>query len=114
MKPKKRTTWYEEHYKELLNALQDAKETLMTKTEKVICKKGVIDLYPEGADKAFAQTECENAQRELICAIGHYDGRQQEVEDFYKKHPEELYGYTNKFATSHFIVEFVYKHFFKK
>lgn len=114
MKPKKRISWYEEQYKELLNVVHDAKETLMARAENVICKKGVVDLYPEGADKAFAQAECEDAQHKLICAIGNYDARTQEAEDFYKKHYEELYGYTNKFATSHFIIEIVYKNFFKK
>lgn len=114
MKPKKKTSLYEEHYQTLLNALRDAKETLMAKTETVICKKGVVDLYPEGADKAFAQTECEDAQHKLICAIGNYDARKQEAEKFYKEHWEQLYGYADKFATSHFIIEIVYKNFFKK
>lgn len=114
MKPKKRISWYEEHYKELLDAVRNAKETLMAKAENVICKKGVVNLYPESADKAFAQMECEDAQHKLICAIGNYDARKQEAEEFYKKHYEELYGYADKFATSHFIIEIVYKNFFKK
>jgi hypothetical protein len=116
MKSRKKVVdpWCVERYKEMLDILWNAKDTLMAKTENVICKKGVVDLYPEGADKAFAQAEYEDAQHKLICAIGNYDARKQEAEEFYKKHYEELYGYTNKFATSHFIVEFVYKHFFKK
>ena len=114
MKSKKKITWHEEQYQTLINSLRDARGTLVARTENVICKKGVIDLYPEGADKAFAQTECEDAQHKLICAIGNYDARKQETEDFYKKHCEELYGYIDKFATSHSIIETVYRNFFKK
>ena len=104
----------EEHYVELWRIVREAKNNLIAKTEAVIRKKGVIDLYPEGADKNIAIKDCETAQYNLICAIGHYDARVQELQEYYSKNSEYLSNYSSKSCTSHEIIEIVYANFFKK
>lgn len=52
----------------------DAMHDLEKRVEKVIICNGVIDLYPEGADKEAAKRDAEKAKELLLCAIGRYDG----------------------------------------
>lgn len=96
--------------------VNDAKLRLMSAAENVIIANGVIDLYPEGADKAQAIKDAENRKYSLLCAIGAYDGRMQEYRDLLKREGkrEETAGWTNTFSTSHKMIEIVYRNFWKK
>ena len=112
---KKRLSLCEEKYLEMLGVVREAKERLMYATEKVIIKQGVINLYPEGPDKKQAVKDCEEAKQHLICAIGYYDARRQESINYAETYNEELGEfYTNKFLTSHQLIEFVYEKWNKK
>lgn len=94
---------------ELENARQNACISLKAAVKRTIIKQGVITLYPVGPDKDAAQKEAEAAKRFLLCCIGAYDARQQELADYAKKN-NIGYGY----ITSHDIVEKVYEEFYKK
>lgn len=101
----------EKHYE-----VRDAKCRLMAAAEKVIIANGVIDLYPEGADKVRAIEDAEARKHSLLCAIGAYDGRMQEYNELLKREGarETTVGWFNEFSTSHEIIETVYRNFWKK
>ena len=90
---------------ELENARQNACISLKAAVKRAIIKQGVITLYPVGPDKDAAQKEAEAAKRFLLCCIGAYDARRQELVDY-------TTGYIA--ATSHDIVEKAYEEFYKK
>ena len=96
--------------------LIDAKTYLMSTAERVIIANGVIDLYPEGADKTRAIEDAEAHKHSLLCAIGAYDGRMQEYNELLKREGarETTTGWANKFSTSHKIIEIVYRNFWEK
>lgn len=116
MKKKYRPSLYEEQYETLLSAVCEAKNWLISATEAVIRKQGVIALYPEGADKKTAIQDCEKAKYKMICAIGAYDARRQEAIEYFKQNFEHLEGWANGTdkATSHAIIENAYYNFYKK
>lgn len=70
---------------ELENARQDACISLKAAVKRTIIKQGVLALYPVGPDKDAAQKEAEAAKRFLLCCIGAYDARRQELADYAKK-----------------------------
>ena len=82
----------------------------------VIQKQGVIALYPDGPDKNTAVQDCEKAKHKMICAIGAYDARRQELINYFKQNFEHLEGWANgtNAGTSHAIVENTYYNFYKK
>lgn len=101
---------------EKYHEVNDAKFRLMSAAENVIITNGVIDLYPEGADKARAIKDAENRKHSLLCAIGAYDGRMQEYNDLLKREGkrETTAEWVNTFSTSHKMIEIVYRNFWKK
>ena len=95
---------------ELENARQDACISLKAAVKKTIIKQGVIALYIAGTpDKDIAQKEVEAAKRSLLCCIGAYDARLQELVDYAKKNNMGCVA-----ATSHNIIEEAYEEFYKK
>lgn len=96
--------------------LIDANTYLTSVAERVIIANGVIDLYPEGADKARAIEDAEAHKHSLLCAIGAYDGRMQEYNELLKREGarEMTTGWVNEFSTSHKIIEIVYRNFWEK
>ena len=94
---------------ELENARQDACISLKAAVIRTIIKQGVLALYPVGPDKDAAQREAEAAKRFLLCCIGAYDARLQELTDYAKKNNAGCIA-----ATSHDIVEKAYEEFYKK
>lgn len=81
---------------------------------KVIICKGVIDLYPNGADQKAAIKDFEHNQQYLLNKIAFYDDARQIYVNTLKKYQAEGIGlnYVKPF-TSHEIVEETYKRFFK-
>lgn len=94
---------------ELENARQDACISLKAAVKRTIIKQGVIALYPIGPDKDVAQKEAEAAKRSLLCCIGAYDARQQELVNYAKKNNTNCMT-----VTSHDIIEKAYEEFYKK
>ena len=98
-------------YEELISNYLDASYRLSQIVEKVISKRDVITLYPEGADRRCAQKEYEEAQHQLLCAIGNFDGRRRDLQFYYEMDAntetlqEYHYKHHNYFQTSHAVIE---------
>jgi len=108
---------YDEDCRNLHQTVVEAGKRLLEATQKVIIKKNVIDLYPVGPDQDAAIEEYHESQRTLLCAIGNYDGRLQEFNQYLAKHRnqlEEEYSCWNSPLTSHKIIENVYEQFVRK
>ena len=95
--------------------LEDAMQDLAERVEKVIICNGVIDLYPEGADKEAAKRDAEKAQRLLLCAIGRYDDIVNQYNDAltYTCRNTTL-DYMPIYSNSHALIENYYKNFYKR
>lgn len=104
---------YDESYKELWNAVLDARTRLREAAHKVIIRQGVINLYPAGPDQEKAIKDCEEAKQSLLCAIGHYDGRMQELNEDYNKFSAKFEEcrtwHPTRMITSHEIIELAYE-----
>ena len=113
---KKKRSLYEEQYEALWGAVFREKRRLIGAAETVIQKQGVITLYPDGPDKNTAIQDCEKAKHKMICIIGEYDARRQELIDYFKQNFEYLEGWANgtNAGTSHAIIENTYYCFYKK
>lgn len=118
MKKNKQPTFYDIELEEKFFDFQNAYIRLKKATETVIIKKNVIDLYPEGADKAVANTSFKTAQNELICAIGHYDSTRADSQEYYQEHDKNNFykdwSAICSLKTSHALIEEIYENFFKK
>lgn len=104
---------YDETYKDMWTAVHDARHCLSGAVRKVILRKGVIDLYPAGPDQNKAIKDCEDAKHSLLCAIGHYDGRMQELKEYFSKYYDKLdecrTWHPTRLSASHEIVELTYE-----
>lgn len=104
---------YNETYKDMWNTVLEAHDRLCEAVRKVILRKGVIDLYPAGADQNAAIKDCEEAKHSLLCAIGYYDGRMQELKEYFSNHYNELNEchswHPTRMLNSHEIVELAYE-----
>lgn len=94
----------------------DAMHDLEKRVEKVIICNGVIDLYPEGADKEAAKRDAEKAKELLLCAIGRYDGI---VNQYNAALTRTCRNTTLAYmpippGSSHALVEDYYKKFYKR
>lgn len=113
---KRRINIYDIRIKELYDAVHEARDRLIAKTQAAITKKAVIDLYPEGADKQAAIKALDDAKYSLLCAIGYYDERLNEACQYYANNNgnfDECWATPNNFAKSHDIIEYAYRHYFK-
>lgn len=107
---------YDEDCLNLHQTVVEAGKRLLEATQKVIIKKNVIDLYPAGPDQIAAIKEYNKSQHTLLCAIGNYDGRLREFNEYLAKHRNQLEEYScwNSPLTSHEIIENAYEQFIKK
>lgn len=99
---------------DLTNELERTKNRLITKTENVLFAKGVIDIYPEGADKEQAISELQVRQKILIAEIGEYDIALKNLRDFIIKKRDEIIVAIPVLTDSHTIIEITYRNFIKK
>lgn len=105
-------------YRPMWYAVQEERDRLEECVEKVIVCNGVISLYPDGPDKKAAEYDAMQARRSLLCAIGAYDGRRNELREWYKVNKNDLCALAHwdafRWRTSHELIEEFYKNFFKK
>lgn len=89
----------------------DVSNNINTSIRNIIVKKGVIEIYPNGADKDKAIKDCEFEQRHLLALIGEYDDLRNQIDNLIKKTREErnttISWRTPK--TSHERIEQIYK-----
>lgn len=100
---------------ELLYGVWKERDRVYEKTTKVITRLGVIDLYPEGADRKKAVSDAEKAKQSLLVAIGAYDTARMEYNDYVKKNTEKFDSPKQEWTTtSHEIVEWAYRYYNKE
>lgn len=99
---------------DLTHEVERIKNRLIAKTENVLFAKGVIDIYPEGADKEWAIDELQARQKFLIAEIGEYDIALKNLRDFVNKKRDEITVAIPRFVGSHIIIEIAYRNFIGK
>lgn len=112
-KKKNSYNYYDEEYERMTTIVSEAKKQLLGVIRKVIIRKEVISLYPEGPDQEQAIKDYEDAKHSLLCAIGNYDGRLNELKQYFVQHREEITQPALRFASSHEIIEIGYEQFVK-
>ena len=86
----------------------------MKRQGKSLRAQGVIDLYPDGADRKKAVSDAEKAKQSLLVAIGAYDTARMEYNDYVEKNAEKFDSHKEKWTTtSHEIIEWAYKYYNK-
>lgn len=100
-------TWLDKKIYELNDEWWEAWHRIEDCVDKVIIKNGVIDLYPEGADKKKAIEDAETAKYGLLCAIGAYDDIKRQYNEALKEQGERIttIDYKAHILTSHEIIE---------
>lgn len=105
---------YESTAHERFSDLCTKRDKLTSLVHKVITRKAVIDLYPDGADRDAAIKECEAAKRSLLCAIGAYDTSRMEYNDYVTKNVERFDTPHRPWTvTSHDFIAFAYRAYFQ-
>lgn len=114
-KKEKKFNPYESRADELLYEVWEERDRVYEKTTQVITRLGVIDLYPEGADRKKAISDAEKAKQSLLVAIGAYDTARMEYNDYVKKNAEKFDSPKKEWTTtSHEIVEWAYRFYNKE
>ena len=105
---------YENRVDDLIHEVWEARDRLYEKTRQAITRVGVINLYPDGADRRKAVSDAEEAKHALIVAIGAYDTACMEYNNYIKKYAEKFDSPKEEWTTtSHEIVEWAYKYYYK-
>lgn len=111
-------TYEDKKVKDLNFEVCEANRALRERVEKVIIRKGVIELYPEGPDKEKAIKDLEQAKYSLLCAIGRYDSVLNVYQNYLiatqDKRITTIYYNAHSWYTSHQVIEDEYKYLFLK
>lgn len=96
--------------REAFKVVHESRDTLESKVVDVIRKNGVVALYPEGADKAKAIIDAEQAKHYMVNAIAQYDEAIRDLNHLLSldSKRETTIEWVNYFGNSHEIVENVY------
>jgi len=96
--------------REAFKVIHESRDNLESKVIDVIRRNGVVALYPEGADKAKAIIDAEQAKHYMINAIAQYDEAIRELDVVLAMEGERniTSEWFNHFFNSHEIVENVY------
>lgn len=114
-KKKKPFNPYENRVDDLIHEVWEARDRLTAKTKQVITRLGVINLYPDGADRKKAVSDAEEAKHALLVAIGAYDTARMEYNNYIKKYAEKFDSYKREWTTtSHEIIEWAYQYYNKE
>ena len=99
---------------DMIQRMQNSKNRLIDATERVIISKGVVELYPEGADKIKAIKDLDTRKYDLLSAIGDYNSKFRDLIKIENKRGDKINVSIPKFTNSHEIIEFTYRKFFYK
>ena len=114
-KKKKPFNAYENRVDDLIHEVWEARDRLYEKATQVITRLGVIDLYPEGADRKKAVSDAGEAKYSLLVAIGAYDTARMEYNNYIKKYAEKFDSPKREWTTtSHEIIEWAYQYYNKE
>ena len=113
-KKKKPVNLYENRADDLIYEVWETRDRLYEKTRQVITRLGVIDLYPNGPDRTVAIADAEKARHAMLVAIGAYDTARMEYNNYIKKYAEKFDSSKEEWTTtSHEIIEWAYKYYYK-
>ena len=114
-KKKKPFNPYENRVDDLIHEVWEECDRLTVKTKQVITRLGVINLYPDGADRKKAISDAEEAKQSLLVAIGAYDTARMEYNNYIKKYAEKFDSPKREWTTtSHEIIEWTYQYYNKE
>lgn len=114
-KKKKPFNAYEKCVDDLIHEVWEARDRLTAKAKQVITRLGVINLYPDGADRKKAVSDAEKAKQSLLAAIGAYDTTRMEYNNYIKKYAKMFDSPKREWTTtSHEIIEWAYQHYNKE
>ena len=114
-KKKKPFNSYENRVDDLIHKVWEARNCLTAKAKQVITRLGVINLYPDGADREKAVSDAEKAKQSLLVANGEYDIAQMEYNNYIKKYAEMFDSPKREWTTtSHEIIEWAYQYYNKE
>ena len=114
-KKKKPVNLYEKCADEHLYQVWEERDRLRAKATQVITRLGVIDLYPEGADRKKAVSDAGEAKYSLLVAIGAYDTARMEYNNYIKKYAQMFDNPKKEWTTtSHEIIEWAYRYYNKE
>lgn len=106
---------YENRVDDLIYEVWEARDRLTAKVKQVITRLGVINLYPDGADREKAVSDAEEAKHALIADIGEYDTARMEYNNYIKKYAEKFDSPKREWTTtSHEIIEWAYQYYNKE
>ena len=107
-------TVYDLAVKRLANEVSEAAYRISERVEKVIVRIGVIELYPEGADKERAKRDAETSRQSLINAVAIYDDLANQYEKAIAQNDRQTtLQYKRKLLTSHELIEKAYERNYK-
>lgn len=113
-KKKKPFNPYEKRADDALYEVWETRDRLSEKTRQAITRVGVINLYPDGADRKKVVSDAEKAKHALLVAIGAYDTARMEYNNYIKKYAEKFDSPKEEWTiTSHEIIEWAYKYYYK-
>ena len=114
-KKKKPFNSYENRVDDLIHEVGETRDRLTAKAKQVITRLGVINLYPDGADRKKAVSDAEKAKQSLLVAIGAYDTARMEYNNYIKKYAEMFDSPKREWTTtSHEIIEWAYQYYNKE
>lgn len=92
------------------NEVASVYERLKKTTKRVILKKEVIDIYPEGVDKSKAVKDLLFEQQHLLALIGEYDDITNKFNTYLNNGFErKATSHWKPWETSHEVIEHTYK-----
>ena len=96
--------------KRIANELAEASHRISERVEKVMIRLGVIELYPEGADKEKAKRDAETSRQSLLNAVAIYDDLANQYEKAITRNDRQTtLNYKTSLLTSHELIENAYK-----
>lgn len=103
-------TAYDLAVKRLADEVGEAAYRISERVEKVMVRLGVIELYPEGADKEKAKRDAETSRQSLLNAVAIYDDLANQYEKAIAQNDRQTtLDYKRKLLTSHELIEIAYK-----
>lgn len=101
--------------KRIANELAEAHGLINERVKTVMMRIGVIELYPNGADKEKAKADAEKAKQSLLNAVAIYDDAACRYNQaIVKENRKTTLDYRSHSLTSHEVVEKAYEYFSRK
>ena len=101
--------------KRITSELAEAHGLINERVKTVMMRIGVIELYPNGADKEKAKADAEKAKQSLLNAVAIYDDAACRYNQaIIKENRKTTLDYRSHSLTSHEVVEKAYEYFSRK